>query len=128
MRGTELHVALLAPAHLTVSIVIPYRTLVKAVQKPVKAVQKPAKAAQKRLADMRSNPKSVRFLDALAVAESCFGKPRVDGSHHVFKTPWPGDPRINLQKAKGGGAKPYQVRQLLAAIDKLTALEAGKAE
>jgi hypothetical protein len=33
--------------------------------------------------------------------------------------------RINLQKAEGGGAKPYQARQLLKAIDFKTALEAG---
>ena len=86
------------------------------------------KAIQKRLADMRGNPKSVRLSDALAVAEHYFGEPRVEGSHHIFKTPWPGDPRINFQKAKGGGAKPYQVRQLLAAIDKFTAIKAGKME
>lgn len=87
-----------------------------------------AKAIQKRLADMRSNPKSVSFSDALAVAEHYFGEPRVSGgSHHVFKMPWPRDPRVNLQKANGG-AKPYQVRQILAAIDKLTALKAGEVE
>ncbi|MAT05242.1 MAG: hypothetical protein CL424_09395 [Acidimicrobiaceae bacterium] len=34
-------------------------------------------------------------------------------------TPWPGDPRVNIQKSKGGKAKPYQVRQVLKAIDKL---------
>ncbi len=86
-----------------------------------------AKAIEKRLADIRSNPKSVSFSDALAVAEHYFGEPRVSGSHHVFKMPWPRDPRVNLQKANGG-AKPYQVRQLLAAIDKLTALKAGEME
>ena len=36
----------------------------------------------------------------------------------VFKTPWPGDPRVNIQNA-GGQAKAYQVRQVLLAIDKL---------
>jgi hypothetical protein len=36
----------------------------------------------------------------------------------VFKMPWPGDPRVNLQDSSEG-AKPYQVRQLLAAIDRL---------
>jgi hypothetical protein len=35
----------------------------------------------------------------------------------VFKTPWPGDPRVNIQNSNGQ-AKPYQVRQVLAAIDK----------
>jgi hypothetical protein len=86
------------------------------------------KAVEKRLADMRSNPKSVRFSDALAVAEHYFGEPRISGSsHHVFKTPWPADPRVNLQKANGA-AKAYQVKQLLAAIDKLTAIKAGEME
>jgi len=32
--------------------------------------------------------------------------------------PWQGDPRINIQDASGK-AKPYQVRQVLQAIDKL---------
>jgi hypothetical protein len=32
---------------------------------------------------------------------------------------WPGGPRVNIQKSKGGKAKPYQVRQVLKAIDKL---------
>jgi hypothetical protein len=36
----------------------------------------------------------------------------------VFKMPWAGDPRVNMQNQKGG-AKAYQVRQVLAAIDKL---------
>jgi hypothetical protein len=35
--------------------------------------------------------------------------------------PWPGDPRINLQAGDGGKAKPYQVRQVLAAVDLLRA-------
>jgi hypothetical protein len=89
---------------------------------------KVTKAVEKRLADIRSNPKSVKFSDALAVAEHYFGEPRVSGSsHHVFKMPWAGDPRINLQK-DGSSAKAYQVRQLLAAIDRLTALKAGEME
>jgi hypothetical protein len=41
-------------------------------------------------------------------------------SHTVFKTPWPGDPRVNIQNDKGK-AKAYQVRQVLLAIDKLKA-------
>jgi hypothetical protein len=31
---------------------------------------------------------------------------------------WQGDPRVNIQNAKGK-AKPYQVRQVLQAIEKL---------
>ena len=32
--------------------------------------------------------------------------------------PWPGEPLVNIQSRKGM-AKPYQVRQVLKAIDKL---------
>ncbi len=39
----------------------------------------------------------------------------------VFKMPWPGDPRVNIQSDKGK-AKVYQVRQVLAAIDKTEAM------
>jgi hypothetical protein len=68
---------------------------------------------------MRQEPKSVRFSDLLRDCEQHFGKPRQSGSSHViFKTPWPGDPRVNVQNDKGK-AKAYQVRQVLQAIDKL---------
>ena len=68
---------------------------------------------------MRREPGNVSFNDLKKVCVSYFGKPRQDGSSHaVFKTPWPGDPRVNIQNAKGK-AKPYQVRQVLQAIDKL---------
>lgn len=75
---------------------------------------------------MRGNPRSVQFSDALMVAAHYFGEPRISGSHHIYKTPWAGDPRINLQEGKSGDAKPYQVRQIIAAIDRLKALEALK--
>jgi hypothetical protein len=49
-----------------------------------------------------------------------FGPPRqTGGSHAVFKTPWQGDPRLNLQRGPGGQAKAYQVRQVLDALDRL---------
>ena len=68
---------------------------------------------------MRGEPANVRFGDLRKVCESFFGEPRQSGgSHLVFKTPWPGDPRVNIQDA-GGKAKPYQVRQVLRAIEKL---------
>ncbi|MGV7292078.1 toxin HicA, partial [Mycobacterium kansasii] len=47
------------------------------------------------------------------------------GSHIVLKMPWAGDPRVNIQD-KGGKAKAYQVKQVLAAIDKLNAIEEGE--
>ena len=68
---------------------------------------------------MRREPTSVRFSDLLKVCEESFGKPRQSASSHVvFKTPWPGDPRVNIQNDKGR-AKAYQVRQVLLAIDRL---------
>ncbi len=39
-------------------------------------------------------------------------------NHRIYKTPWQGDPRINIQN-DNGKAKSYQVRQVLMAIDKL---------
>lgn len=74
-------------------------------------------SVDKALSAMRKNPKNVRYQD-LHICEHHFGPPRTTGgSHAVFKTPWPGDPRVNIQNDKGK-AKPYQVRQVLAAIDK----------
>ena len=76
-------------------------------------------AIHKILEQMRLEPANVRFFDLKKVCESYFGKPRQGGtSHAIFKTPWPGDPRVNIQDARGR-AKPYQVRQVLLAIDKL---------
>ncbi len=68
---------------------------------------------------MKSNPKSVRFSDLETVCQNYFGKPRKSGgSHCVYKTPWHGDPRINIQNDHGK-AKVYQVKQVLQAIEKL---------
>lgn len=72
------------------------------------------------LAAMRNSPQNVAYSDLRRVCIHFFGEPRQRGSsHEVFKTPWVGDPRVNIQEAKGGEAKPYQVRQVLKAIDKL---------
>ena len=65
-----------------------------------------------------SNPKNVKFNDLLNICIKYFGQPRITGSHHIFKTPWKGDPRINIQK-DGKMAKPYQVKNVLKAICKL---------
>lgn len=69
---------------------------------------------------MQAEPQNVRFADLASVCQHVFGPPRRKGtSHHVYKTPWPGDPRVNIQRGKNGKAKPYQIRQVLAAIEKL---------
>jgi len=68
---------------------------------------------------MRTNPVGVSYRDLIKVCVHYFGEPRQQGSSHaVFKTPWPGDPRVNIQSDKGK-AKAYQVRQVLKAISKL---------
>lgn len=68
---------------------------------------------------MKENPKGIRFDDLSKVCEHYFGKPRTSGtSHRVYRTPWPGDPRVNIQNVKGK-AKAYQVRQVLWAIERL---------
>ena len=71
------------------------------------------------LRKMNENPKGVKFDEMKKICEFYFGKPRQRGtSHCVFETPWPGDPRINIQNDKGK-AKAYQVRQVLHAIQLL---------
>jgi len=73
------------------------------------------------LAQMRQNPKGIRFNDLGKVCDHYFGEPRQSGSsHRVYKTPWIGDPRVNIQNQKGK-AKPYQVRQVVKAINRLEA-------
>ncbi|MBI1921844.1 MAG: toxin HicA [Geobacter sp.] len=68
---------------------------------------------------MRTNPAGVRFADLCRVCDHYFGQARqASGSHRVYKTPWIGDPRINIQNSKGQ-AKTYQVKQVLKAIERL---------
>jgi hypothetical protein len=71
------------------------------------------------LESMRRNPRGVRFADLCAVCEHYFGSARQRGtSHRIYRTPWAGDPRVNIQDDRGKG-KAYQVRQVLAAIQRL---------
>ena len=75
---------------------------------------------EKTLKDMAKAPQNVRFFDLAEVCVHYFGAPRSKGtSHRVYKTPWQGDPRVNIQKGKDGKAKAYQVKQVLTAIKKL---------
>lgn len=68
---------------------------------------------------IRKNPRNVPFNLLSRVCDHFFGCARQKGtSHRVYKTPWPGDPRVNIQNDKGK-AKTYQVRQVLKAIDKI---------
>ena len=81
--------------------------------------KKKAKRLEATLQRMRRNPRNVRYADVASVCEAYFGHPRQRGStHRVYKTPWRGDPRVNIQNDQGK-AKAYQVRQILKAIDRL---------
>ena len=51
---------------------------------------------------MRENPGGVRFADLCKVCDHFFGRARqTSGSHRVYKTPWIGDPRVNIQNKQG---------------------------
>ncbi|MDR2579414.1 MAG: hypothetical protein LBC85_00270 [Fibromonadaceae bacterium] len=92
-----------------------------------KPVQHKKEKVESRLLDGNirlSNKENVRFSELLNICIEHFGKPRVCGSHHIFKMPWAGNPRINIQK-DGKNAKPYQVRQVKEALEKLNELKGG---
>ena len=75
----------------------------------------------KLIARMRASPQSVTYTELFNFCCDIFGEPRQRGtSHAVFKMPWAGDPRVNIQKGSGGKAKAYQVGQVVLAYDKLT--------
>jgi hypothetical protein len=79
------------------------------------------------IAVLRDNPSGVRFSDLCKVCDHYFGQARQSsGSHRVYKTPWIGDPRVNIQNDKGK-AKTYQVKQVLKAIERLE-IEHGTAK
>lgn len=66
---------------------------------------------------MKRNPKGVSFKDLSRVCDAYFGEPRRRGtSRRVYKTPWPGDPRVNIQNARGK-AKPYQVLRAIRRLE-----------
>jgi hypothetical protein len=70
------------------------------------------------ITQMRNNPAGISFADLCKVCDHHFGQPRqISSSHRIYKTPWPGDPRVNIQNSKGR-AKTYQVRQVLKAIER----------
>jgi hypothetical protein len=74
----------------------------------------------------RNNPQGFRYAELCKICDHFFGSPRQSsGSHRVYRTPWEGEPYVNIQDKKGM-AKPYQVRQVLNAIEKLEELEANE--
>ena len=78
---------------------------------------------EKIVAQPKRNYQNVNFTDLVKVCNHYFGEPRQQGtSHYVYKTPWQGDPRVNIQE-KNGKAKVYQVKQVLAAIEKIEGMK-----
>lgn len=77
------------------------------------------KRIAEQIKQFKKNPKDVKFSDLCKVCDFYFGEARQSGSsHRIYKTPWQGDPRVNIQNSKGK-AKAYQVRQVLKAIERL---------
>ena len=82
--------------------------------------------AEDAIAALESNPKGIRFSKLAKILNEQFGRPRQKGtSHRIYRTPWPGDPRLNIQNRKGM-AKAYQVRQAIAALRKKMEQEANR--
>ncbi|HKZ02176.1 MAG TPA: hypothetical protein VJ180_08050 [Pyrinomonadaceae bacterium] len=71
-----------------------------------------------RLSSWKPERGTSAFGERVRLCREYFGRERIKGSHHIFKTPWPGDPRINLQEVRGK-AKSYQVDQVIAALERL---------
>jgi hypothetical protein len=78
---------------------------------------------QKIVAALRNSQTNVRYADLFKVCAHYFGNPRQEKTSHAkFATHWAGEPYVNIQN-KNGQAKPYQAKQVLAAIDKLEGKE-----
>lgn len=74
---------------------------------------------EKLLEKARESPGNLRFSELRRLAE-CYGFEfdRSRGSHFIYKRP--GYPRLmSFQEGRGGEAKKYQVKQLLAALEDL---------
>lgn len=77
-------------------------------------------SVEKILNKMAESPTNIRYDELHKVCCEHSGAARQKGTGHaVFKTPWAGDPRVNIQRGDGGKAETYQVEQVLAAIERL---------
>ncbi len=71
------------------------------------------------ITELSANPSGIRFARLVRICDCFFGQARQNAtSHRVYKMPWPGDPRVNIQSMRGM-AKPYQVRQVIKALTQL---------
>ena len=72
---------------------------------------------EKLLAEIRNNPKGVRFVDACKAAETIgFVRSGGKGSHTVYARA--GEPNILNFQNRDGQIPPYQARQLIEMLDK----------
>ena len=74
------------------------------------------------ITELSANPKGIRFNKLVRICDYFFGEARQNStSHRVYKIPWQGDPRVNIQENRKdkGMAKQYQVRQAIKALTKL---------
>lgn len=73
---------------------------------------------RKLIADIRNNPRDVRYEDALRAAD-LIGFTSTGGSGSHCTRSRPGElVQLNFQRVANGRAKPYQVRQLIEMLDK----------
>jgi len=74
---------------------------------------------EKRDSRVRSNPKNVRFEDALLwLYDQGFILERISGSHRILRHPQ-NRAKLNFQPAKDGKAKAYQIKQAIYIIRSL---------
>jgi len=72
---------------------------------------------RKLLRKLLTGSKNIRFSEAITCAEAVgFRLDRINGSHHIYVHPDIPE-LINLQNV-GGKAKPYQVNQFLAIVER----------
>ena len=72
---------------------------------------------QKLLKQILNNQKNVKFNDFVTILEAFgFYCARTDGSHNIFKNTFVNE-IINIQNVNGE-AKPYQIKQFLALVEK----------
>lgn len=68
---------------------------------------------------LEKSPSNVRFVELCRICDYYFREARQKGtSHRIYKMPWQGDPRINIQEKNGKG-KSYQVWQVIKALKRL---------
>lgn len=71
------------------------------------------------IAQIRKSNKNVPYADLRKVCDHYFERrPSSGGDPDTYKRPWAGDPKVNIQN-RNGKAKPYQVTQVLKALDRL---------